>query len=89
MTESAGVGAHINFARLEVFRATGELEERREIGAGKIISGGRRVADDGHHRGSYRNRAASKLTGARGLNRSPYVESGKKKEASSGDTIWR
>ena len=39
MTESAGVGAHINFARLDVFRATGELEERREIGAGKIISG--------------------------------------------------
>ena len=39
MTESAGVGAHINFARLEVFRATGELEERREIGAGQIIRG--------------------------------------------------
>ena len=39
MTESAGVGAHINFARLEVFRATGELEERKEIGAGQIIRG--------------------------------------------------
>jgi hypothetical protein len=39
MTESAGVGAHINFARLEVFRATGELEERKEIGAGKFILG--------------------------------------------------
>ena len=39
MTESAGVGVHINFARLEVFRATGELEERKEIGAGQIIRG--------------------------------------------------
>ena len=39
LTESAGVGSHINFARLEVFRATGELEERKEIGAGKIIRG--------------------------------------------------
>ncbi len=39
LTESAGVGAHINFARLEVFRATGELEERKEIGAGQIIRG--------------------------------------------------
>ncbi len=39
LTESAGVGARINFARLEVFRATGELEERREIGAGDIIRG--------------------------------------------------
>jgi len=36
MTESGGVGCHINFARLEVFRATGELEERQEIGAGNI-----------------------------------------------------
>ena len=48
MTESAGVGAHINFARLEVFRATGELEERQEIGAGKIISG----ADDNRLEGN-------------------------------------
>ena len=39
MTESGGVGAHINFARLEIFRVTGELEERREIGAGAIIAG--------------------------------------------------
>jgi len=39
ITESGGVGAHINFARLEVFRATGELEERQEIGAGQIIAG--------------------------------------------------
>ena len=31
ITESGGVGAHINFARLEVFRATGELEERQEF----------------------------------------------------------
>ena len=39
ITESGGVRAHINFARLEVFRATGELEERQEIGAGQIIQG--------------------------------------------------
>ena len=39
LTESGGVGAHINFARLEVFRATGELEERQEIGANRIIQG--------------------------------------------------
>jgi hypothetical protein len=39
ITESGGVGAHINFARLEIFRATGELEERREIGAGQLIEG--------------------------------------------------
>lgn len=39
LTESGGVGARINFARLEVFRATGELEERREIGSGQIIEG--------------------------------------------------
>ncbi len=38
MTESAGVGANINFVRLEVFRATGELEERQEIGAGQILA---------------------------------------------------
>ena len=39
LTESAGVGAHINFARLEVFRATGEFVERKEIGAGQITRG--------------------------------------------------
>jgi hypothetical protein len=39
ITESAGLGANINFARLEVFRATGELEERAEIGANDIIEG--------------------------------------------------
>jgi hypothetical protein len=39
LTETAGVGANINFARLEVFRATGELVERREIGASAIIEG--------------------------------------------------
>lgn len=39
ITESGGVGANINFARLEVFRATGELEERQEVGAGQIIAG--------------------------------------------------
>ena len=38
MTESAGLGANINFFRLEVFRATGELEERREIGADEIVA---------------------------------------------------
>ena len=37
MTESAGVGVNINFIRLEVFRATGEFEERQEIGSGQII----------------------------------------------------
>ena len=39
MTESGSAGANINFARLEVFRATGELEERQEIGADQIIAG--------------------------------------------------
>jgi hypothetical protein len=39
LEESGGVGANINFARLEVFRATGELEERQEVGAGQIIAG--------------------------------------------------
>ena len=38
LTESAGVGVNINFIRLEVFRATGEFEERQEIGAGQITS---------------------------------------------------
>ena len=39
LTESAGVGANINFARLEVFRATGEFVERKEIGAEQIVRG--------------------------------------------------
>jgi len=37
MTERAGLGANINFIRLEVFRATGEFEERQEIGANDLI----------------------------------------------------
>lgn len=36
MEESAGLGANINFIRIELFRATGEFEERSEIGAGAI-----------------------------------------------------
>ena len=36
-TESGGVGANINFMRLEVFRATGQFEERVELGSGRII----------------------------------------------------
>ncbi|HSF17498.1 MAG TPA: hypothetical protein VLK65_18285 [Vicinamibacteria bacterium] len=39
MRETAGLGANINFARLAVFRATGELEEIQEIGADQIIQG--------------------------------------------------
>ena len=38
ITESAGLGASINFVRLEVFRATGEFEERQEIGSGQITT---------------------------------------------------
>lgn len=38
MTESAGLGANINFFRLEVFRATGEFEERKEIGANDVVA---------------------------------------------------
>ena len=38
VTESAGVGANINFIRLDVFRATGQFEERKEIGAGQITA---------------------------------------------------
>lgn len=38
LQESAGLGCNINFIRLEVFRATGELEERREIGANEIAN---------------------------------------------------
>ena len=33
------MSANINFVRLEVFRATGEFEERSEIGSGAIIQG--------------------------------------------------
>lgn len=39
VTESAGVGARINFVRLDIFRATGEFEDRSEIGANVIIAG--------------------------------------------------
>jgi len=39
LRETAGVGANINFLRLEIFRATGEFEERTEIGAADIIAG--------------------------------------------------
>lgn len=35
--ESGGVGGHIDFVRAEAFRSSGELEERREKGAGAII----------------------------------------------------
>jgi hypothetical protein len=38
MTESAGLGANINFVRLEVFTALGAFEERQEIGSGSIIA---------------------------------------------------
>ena len=37
MVETAGLGADINFIRLEIFRATGEFVERQEIGAGALI----------------------------------------------------
>ena len=36
--ETAGVGGQINFIRLDYFRATGELEERSEIGASDITA---------------------------------------------------
>jgi hypothetical protein len=39
LRESAGVGAKINFVRLEIFRATGEFEERAQIGASDITAG--------------------------------------------------
>lgn len=39
LTESAGVGAHINFFRLDVYRATGEVEESSEVGASDIVAG--------------------------------------------------
>lgn len=38
MTESAGTGANINFARLELLRATGEVEEVQEIGSNVIVA---------------------------------------------------
>jgi hypothetical protein len=38
ITESAGLGANINFIRVDVFRATGLFEERQEIGSGQIIA---------------------------------------------------
>ncbi len=37
ITERGGLGCNINFIRVDVFRATGEFEERQEIGAGEII----------------------------------------------------
>lgn len=37
LQETAGLGANINFLRLEVFRATGEREEAQEIGANDIV----------------------------------------------------
>ncbi len=36
--ETAGLGGNINFIRLDYYRATGELEERSEIGANDIVS---------------------------------------------------
>lgn len=38
VVESAGVGAHINFVRLDMYAATGEFIERQEIGANQIGS---------------------------------------------------
>jgi hypothetical protein len=38
MRETAGLGANINYIRLDYLKATGELEERAEIGANDIIS---------------------------------------------------
>ncbi len=35
--ETAGVGGNMNFIRLDYLRATGDLEERAEIGASDII----------------------------------------------------
>ena len=36
--ETAGLGGAMNFIRLDYFRATGELEERAELGADDIVS---------------------------------------------------
>lgn len=38
LVESAGLGANVNFLRLDVLRATGELEERSEVGADEIVN---------------------------------------------------
>ena len=38
MRETAGLGANINYIRLDYLKATGQLEERSEIGANDIIS---------------------------------------------------
>lgn len=37
MEEKGGLGVKLNFIRVEVFRATGEFEERREIGSDDIV----------------------------------------------------
>lgn len=46
MRETAGTGANINFIRVDIFKATGEFEERAEIGADRILqsSGSNRLA---------------------------------------------
>jgi hypothetical protein len=36
LQESAGLGANINYIRVDVYRATGQFEERQEIGSGEI-----------------------------------------------------
>ena len=48
LKESAGTGANINFIRVDIFRATGEFEERAEIGAGDIeqATGSNRLEGD-------------------------------------------
>lgn len=38
LMETAGLGANINYIRLDYLRATGELEERSEIGADDIAN---------------------------------------------------
>jgi hypothetical protein len=38
LQESAGLGANINFIRVEIFRPTGEFVERQEIGSGEIVN---------------------------------------------------
>jgi hypothetical protein len=38
LQESAGLGANINFIRVDVYRATGQFEERQEIGSGQIVN---------------------------------------------------
>lgn len=39
LTESAGLGANINFIRVDLFTANGEFLERQEFGAGQVTSG--------------------------------------------------